>query len=113
MWVLLCVRVRTRVCVSSLRLCAALCASVFPCVCFVPLTHRLSRPSPSQQAICCPTRSSFLTGRRPDTTKVWDLKTYWREAGGNFTTLPQIFRENGYWTVGMGKGACDGKRGDR
>jgi arylsulfatase A-like enzyme len=61
-------------------------------------------PRPHQQAICCPTRSSFLTGRRPDTTKVWDLKTYWREAGGNFTTLPQIFKENGYWTVGMGKG---------
>eukprot|EP00051_Salpingoeca_urceolata_P025941 m.472457 g.472457 ORF g.472457 m.472457 type:complete len:542 (-) comp20384_c0_seq12:452-2077(-) len=56
-----------------------------------------------QQAICCPTRSSFLTGRRPDTTKVWDLKTYWRNAGGNFTTLPQFFRENGYFTSGMGK----------
>ena len=56
-----------------------------------------------QQAICCPSRSSFLTGRRPDATKVWDLKTYWRNAGGNFTTLPQVFREAGYWTVGMGK----------
>eukprot|EP00056_Hartaetosiga_gracilis_P003909 m.69503 g.69503 ORF g.69503 m.69503 type:complete len:452 (+) comp11631_c0_seq8:61-1416(+) len=56
-----------------------------------------------QQAICCPSRSSFLTSRRPDTTKVWDLKTYWRQAGGNFTTLPQVFKEQGYWSVGMGK----------
>ncbi|EGD78111.1 iduronate-2-sulphatase [Salpingoeca rosetta] len=56
-----------------------------------------------QQAICCPSRSSFLTGRRPDTTKVWDLDTYWRQAGGNFTTLPEVFKESGYWTVGMGK----------
>ena len=29
-----------------------------------------------QQAICCPSRSSFLLGRRPDTTRVWDLKTH-------------------------------------
>eukprot|EP00045_Choanoeca_perplexa_P005119 m.43612 g.43612 ORF g.43612 m.43612 type:complete len:528 (+) comp12941_c0_seq1:66-1649(+) len=56
-----------------------------------------------QQAICCPTRSSFLTSRRPDSTKVWDLKTSWRQAGGNFTTLPETFKNNGYWTVGMGK----------
>ena len=57
-----------------------------------------------QQAICCPTRSSFLTGRRPDTTKVWDLKTQFRVSGGaNWTTLPQFFRERGYWTAGMGK----------
>lgn len=56
-----------------------------------------------QQAICCPTRSSFLTGRRPDTTKVWDLKTQFRISGGNFTTLPQTFREHGWYTVGMGK----------
>eukprot|EP01121_Diplochlamys_sp_Union-15-3_P012622 TRINITY_DN3807_c0_g1_i1.p1 TRINITY_DN3807_c0_g1~~TRINITY_DN3807_c0_g1_i1.p1 ORF type:complete len:213 (+),score=34.19 TRINITY_DN3807_c0_g1_i1:112-750(+) len=56
-----------------------------------------------QQAICCPSRSSFLTGRRPDTTKVWDLVTYWRESGGNFTSLPQYFKESGYITAGMGK----------
>jgi iduronate 2-sulfatase len=58
-----------------------------------------------QQAICCPTRSSFLTGRRPDTTRVWDLKTQFRDAPGaaHWKTLPQVFREHGYWTAGMGK----------
>lgn len=47
-----------------------------------------------QEAICCPTRSSFLTGRRPDTTRVWDLKTQFRDAKGaaNWVTLPQAFK---------------------
>lgn len=26
-----------------------------------------------------------------------------RRVGGNFTTIPQLFRENGYRTLGMGK----------
>ena len=56
-----------------------------------------------QQAICSPSRTSLLTGRRPDTTQVHDLNTYWRDTGGNFTTIPQYFKENGYYTVGMGK----------
>lgn len=57
-----------------------------------------------QQAICCPSRSSFLLGRRPDTTRVWDLKTQFRESGGkNWTTLPEYFRQRGYYTAGMGK----------
>jgi iduronate 2-sulfatase len=58
-----------------------------------------------QQAICCPTRSSFLLGRRPDTTRVWDLKTQFRDApgGANWKTLPQAFADKGYICAGMGK----------
>lgn len=63
-----------------------------------------------QQAICSPSRTSLLTGRRPDTTHVYDLKHYWRLAGGNFTTIPQYFKNNGYISVGMGKIFHPGRR---
>ena len=56
-----------------------------------------------QQAVCSPSRTSLLTGRRPDTTHVYDLVSYFRTVGGNFTTIPQYFKENGYLSVGMGK----------
>ncbi|XP_046579959.1 iduronate 2-sulfatase-like [Haliotis rubra] len=56
-----------------------------------------------QQAVCSPSRSSLLTGRRPDTTHVYDLQAYWRDVGGNFTTIPQYFKEHGYRTIGSGK----------
>ena len=56
-----------------------------------------------QQAVCSPSRTSLLTGRRPDTTHVYDLIHYFRKVGGNFTTLPEYFKQNGYVSVGMGK----------
>ncbi len=56
-----------------------------------------------QQAVCSPSRTSLLTGARPDTTKVWDLKTHFRTALPNVTTLPQHFKNNGYFVQGMGK----------
>ncbi|XP_067655867.1 iduronate 2-sulfatase-like [Haliotis asinina] len=56
-----------------------------------------------QYALCGPSRASVLTGRRPDSTHVYNLRQYWREVGGNFTTIPQYFKEHGYNTVGMGK----------
>ncbi|XP_071099231.1 iduronate 2-sulfatase-like [Haliotis cracherodii] len=56
-----------------------------------------------QYAVCGPSRASALTGRRPDSTHVYDLHHYWRKEGGNFTTIPQFFKDNGYNTIGMGK----------
>ena len=56
-----------------------------------------------QQAVCSPSRSSFLTGTRPDSTKVWDLVTHFRDAEPNIVTLPQHFKQNGYFVQGMGK----------
>ena len=41
-----------------------------------------------QQAVCSPSRLSFLTGRRPDTIKVWDLNTHFREALPDVVTDP-------------------------
>nr|KAG5698520.1 hypothetical protein BaRGS_023223 [Batillaria attramentaria] len=48
-------------------------------------------------------RTSFLTSRRPDTTRVFDLQTYFRNISGDFTTLPQHFKDNGYVTQSVGK----------
>jgi iduronate 2-sulfatase len=56
-----------------------------------------------QQAVCSPTRSSLLTGRRPDATKVWDLETHFRVALPDAVTLPQHFKANGYYCASLGK----------
>lgn len=56
-----------------------------------------------QQALCAPSRNSFLTSRRPDTLHLYDFYSYWRTFTGNFTTLPQYFKSNGYYTYASGK----------
>ena len=56
-----------------------------------------------QQAVCSPSRTSLLTGTRPDSTKVWDLVTHFRDAQPNVVTLPQHFKQNGYFVQGLGK----------
>ena len=56
-----------------------------------------------QQAVCSPSRCSLLTGTRPDTTKVYDLETHFRKALPDVITLPQLFKNNGYFTQAMGK----------
>ena len=56
-----------------------------------------------QQALCSPSRSSLLTGRRPETTHIFEIGPYFRDVGGNFTTIPQFFKQQGYTTQGMGK----------
>lgn len=56
-----------------------------------------------QQAVCSPSRSSLLTGTRPDTTRVWDLVEHFRKALPDCETIPQHFKNNGYFVQGMGK----------
>lgn len=56
-----------------------------------------------QQAVCSPSRSSLMTGTRPDTTKVWDLVTHFRAALPHVATLGQHFKNHGYFVQGMGK----------
>ncbi len=57
----------------------------------------------AQQALCSPSRTSLLTGRRPDTTRVYDLTTHFRQTIPNVVTLPQHFKQQGYHTQSFGK----------
>ncbi len=55
------------------------------------------------QAICNPTRASLLTGRRPESLRVWNNETHFRWNYPSIRTLPQIFKNQGYSTVSIGK----------
>jgi iduronate 2-sulfatase len=56
-----------------------------------------------QQAVCNPSRSSLLTGRRPDTLRLYNNGTHFRELNPDVTTLPLWFKEHGYTTRCVGK----------
>jgi iduronate 2-sulfatase len=45
----------------------------------------------------------LLTGRRPDTLRIWNLATHFRETHPDVVTLPQHFKNNGYFTQNIGK----------
>ena len=56
-----------------------------------------------QQAVCSPSRTSLLTGRRPDTTRIYDLQTHFRLTIPDVVTLPEHFKKNGYHAQGFSK----------
>src|SRR4051812_28116392 len=57
----------------------------------------------AQQAVCNPSRSSMMTGRRPDTLRIWNNSTHFRDLNAEVTTLPLWFKEHGYVSRCVGK----------
>jgi iduronate 2-sulfatase len=66
-------------------------------------SSRLFQLAYIQQAVCGPSRASLLTGRLPDNIRVWHNRHLFRDTLPDAVTLPQLFKNNGYHTQGLGK----------
>lgn len=56
-----------------------------------------------QQSVCAASRSSMLTGLRPDTTGVTYGDVHFRDHVPDAVTLPEHFKRQGYFTQSVGK----------
>lgn len=56
-----------------------------------------------QYPSCGPSRTSVLTGLRPQTTGMINNRMSFRELAPDAVTLPQLFKKNGYFTGRVGK----------
>ena len=56
-----------------------------------------------QVAVCNASRNSMLSGCRPDTTRIFNNQIFLRPTMPDVLTLPQHFKNNGWYTMSLGK----------
>ena len=56
-----------------------------------------------QFPLCNPSRCSFMTGLRPDTTQAFENQTHFRTAVPDAVSMPQTFQKAGYSVTRIGK----------
>ena len=56
-----------------------------------------------QQAVCGASRASFLSGLRPDSTKIYDIHTTLKSTRPDCLSMPMFFKNQGYETLSLGK----------
>lgn len=64
---------------------------------------RLFQRAYCQQAVCNPSRTSFMTGLLPDSVGVTGNHAHFRDLHPGIVTLPQYFKKHGYFSTAVGK----------
>jgi arylsulfatase A-like enzyme len=53
--------------------------------------------------VCCPSRNAMMLGKRPSTTGLYNNNQWWKAALPEEISMPQYFKNKGYFTAGAGK----------
>lgn len=84
-----------------------------PCIDRLAATGICFERAYTQIPVCNPSRASVLTGLRPDQIRVYDQTRHFRDAKPDLITLPQRFRQEGYFCARVGQAFQSQADGDK